>query len=1627
MIVFFKKRRKTLALFFASVILGQVLYPPTVYALTGGPTQPEVQSFTPAGVSDMVDLFSGDFGYNIPLFELPGPNGGYPFNLSYQSGIGMDQEASWVGLGWSLQPGAITRQMRGLPDEFNGDFVNTKMSIEPSVTVGLGAGVSVEIFGGAAELGVGFSVYSNNYSGAGYSIDASLGFSKSTKGGMTGGLGVNVSLDSREGVSVSPSLSLGGEYSSYSLGAGYNSKQGLTNVSLTSTSKGYQSSTKNAAGKDVNYQQSRSSTASLSLAHPGYTPQITMPMNNLSLSATLKLGVSWWGIFGSPYVSGFYNEQKMDSDKKNINTKGYGYMNYQNAGDADLLDYNREKDGMVSGQSPNLAIPSLTYDIYSVTGQGIGMMYRPVRNDYGVIYDQKTSSVSNAIGVGADIGPAATHIGVNLDVQHSQSTTGKWSDDNFMLGPAQFQQEKEGEPYEPWYFKVHGEPSAEDVHTLANIGGDDAVKVRLEGTKNSPNASVKLEKSATENWVAPANSAINRQRKPRPNAVQSITNAELLDAGHHEVLTEYMVNYVNEGGSEISFDRSGLPNHHFAGYTALNPDGLRYVYGIPAYNNKREEVTFSAVQEAGQGRVKVVNTGEGDPKFDVSYTQKFLKKIAMPKFAHSYLLTSVLGPDYVDLTNNGVTDDDLGYWVKFTYKRTASDASGATPYKWRDPYTKAHLVQGWKTDPRDDKGTYTYGEKELWYLARAETRSHIARFTMEPRSDARGANSRLQDNNSVLGASVYLLRKIELYTRAAGPNFPIKVTKFDYDYSLCTGAENSVSGGGKLTLKRLWFEYGNSSRGTLNPYTFNYNNQTSGTNIAYDVNAYDRWGNYKPYPAGDPLFNQDFPYVTQDPSQKTALNAQVAAWSLNEIKLPSGGLIQITYESDEYAYVQNKPAQQMMETVNPYTNVDQTPANVYMLDHNNYKVRFKLERSITDSITNAQQKTAFMKTEVMKYLGTESTVYCKMKMNLRKPGEDFYEYVGSYIDIDFDQPMLLERQSSAATAKFVYGSFYVKGSGKHPFSIRAWQHLRINQPDLTNSTKRIEPTADNNAKVNQIKGLTGMWSHIKEMFKGFNDFCDGENWGEQVVADRSWIRLNSPDKIKYGGGLRVKQLTMKDQWSGSDEGVYGQVYEYATVDESGKTISSGVAAYEPIIGGEENPLHQAKKYVESIPMLTKNNLFFEYPVNESYYPAAHVGYSKVTVMSLPSAVRSGRTLANSQSAFPTPGANVNFGSTGKTEHEFYTAKDFPVITDETEKGNLQDRYTIPIPFIGAISADKLATNQGYSIVTNDMHGKQKKVTNYRQNRDGSFDSNPISWVAHNYLSEQRVSKGQEYSALTNVLKDNEDGTLRLPTAAERSNPSSKLVHFGQETEMFHDMRQFEDKTWGGGARYNTDIVYIPVIFAVIPIPVPMVWPSISTNTVSLKMTVTNKIIFRSGILVSTEAFDEGSKVVTSNLKWDKLTGAPLVTTLTNDFGNPIYSYSLPAFHEYQGMGAAYQNIGLTFSINSVQKDPIRDELYQFFTSLPDGTLRAGDELLLYDPSSQFETPLTKVVYTGKDSDGDHIVYTEHALTAIAYRCMIVRSGFRNQLSVMAGTTSGLSDPSEPGTPITYSKTITLPK
>ena len=73
-------------------------------------------------VNDTVDLFTGNLNVDIPLYKLKSYQIELPLSLKYNSSENkVDNVASWVGLGWSLNAGGcISRVMNGLPDEFKG-------------------------------------------------------------------------------------------------------------------------------------------------------------------------------------------------------------------------------------------------------------------------------------------------------------------------------------------------------------------------------------------------------------------------------------------------------------------------------------------------------------------------------------------------------------------------------------------------------------------------------------------------------------------------------------------------------------------------------------------------------------------------------------------------------------------------------------------------------------------------------------------------------------------------------------------------------------------------------------------------------------------------------------------------------------------------------------------------------------------------------------------------------------------------------------------------------------------------------------------------------------------------------------------------------------------------------------------------------------------------------------------------------------------------------------------------------------------------------------------------------------------------------------------------------------------
>lgn len=81
---------------------------------------PEPYQFENAIKENLVNEYTGDMTLSLPLFTVPGRNGmDYSIGLVYSAGIKVDQPASEVGLGWSINTPSISRNVNGVPDDYN--------------------------------------------------------------------------------------------------------------------------------------------------------------------------------------------------------------------------------------------------------------------------------------------------------------------------------------------------------------------------------------------------------------------------------------------------------------------------------------------------------------------------------------------------------------------------------------------------------------------------------------------------------------------------------------------------------------------------------------------------------------------------------------------------------------------------------------------------------------------------------------------------------------------------------------------------------------------------------------------------------------------------------------------------------------------------------------------------------------------------------------------------------------------------------------------------------------------------------------------------------------------------------------------------------------------------------------------------------------------------------------------------------------------------------------------------------------------------------------------------------------------------------------------------------------------
>lgn len=1514
-------------------------------ASASGPVAPEIESFSPPGQVDLVDHFTGDFRYSIPLMDVPGPNGGYPIALSYANGITPDQDASWVGLGWSLNPGGIVRQMRGIPDDFKGvtrgdtrdcgtasvieDDITTTQSIKPNFTFGISTAGNYEFFGADSSVGTGLTMelkaYFDNYKGFG--ISHMSGLSGQTKSsGIAGGVGVNFTRDSLEGnqVAAQASLSLKDKVT---LGAdlSFDPYRGLTGLS---GSIGYR------YAKQRVVTQRADLTNFLGYAKPASLPAISRDMSGDNIQMSFKGGGDVYGNYFNGSLGGFYNVERLKCQV--VKTAAVGFLHLDEAGEYDSLDFNRERDGPIYDNSPNLAIPVLTNDFFVASGRDVTGTFRAYRNDVPAVFDPHHESSMTGGAVGMDIGSGnLIKGGVYGALNHSSTVIKGWDGGNenavMKAPPNVFLADV---ARERTYFKFIGEFTAQPGPTAT-----EPIRVPLRQLNfNAKDTPPKYFEATAVDLKPPDSTA----RMPRASLIEAYTYKDLVERS--KGLAELAADYET-----VRADTFRRPNH-IGAFRITTPTGLRYVYGLASYNKKFEEHKYSVSREQCSSQTATTNpqrvwcttlttlpgASSNQPAAAIynyqdssagTSSDELLEVKSVSPYASTYMLTAVIGTDYIDTDDvPGPSDGDYGYWVRFHYER-------APDFKWRTPYGGASFVRGpengrfasGKEDLRD-YGYLTYGERESWYLSSVETATHQAYFCVNKtaRTDALAASGAAQ---SAGGTSAepkpWRLDSVRLYTKVSlGPNTPANCqdlpghiqpateAHMEYDQSLQKGAANQDTGSGKLTLKKAWFSYYGNTRGQLSPYEFDYEDGDSSLNPNYREGDHNRWGTYQPRPVlaancrsddrscdANPPLDDHTSYATQN---KADADRWAAVWSLRRIVEPSGRIVRVTYEADDYGYVQDKPAMRMFPLVSVGSGLagnrsKMSPVTV-MPGGALPKVFFALDSPIT--CTGATDCSAAIRRA---YVGDHKQVFFKIRVALRtdKQSAPFkWQTVSGYTGVT-------GAGIESANVGWIQLAPVVldpPGPQYHPLAHAAWQYLRLEQPELIRDGGiNGDPNGNAFDEALKVMSLVEMIPEIIDSFQAVYGKWSNAGYGQTIDLGHSYVRLQDPDGIKIGGGTRVKRITLRDSWASSTNQQGSDLetgYEYSYQLEDGR--SAGVAAYEPMTGGEENPLRDAFGFTQGVLLTSSYNLFSERPIGEALYPAPLVGYSRV--------VRRSLAAIHDQVTHPTHPTSV-----GPTVYEFYTARDFPVRQTETpiEKHRNPDPHLILIPLLGSISLNSVTASQGYTTIANNMHGKPKRETSYEyvgnavdpSTKDYRVRQEPVRETTYHYLTIQELENRP-------LDLKNYDVPVTAPTFQGGVSWPGERRTVGENSDMVIDWRLNQTQSWDGGLNINVDVFLVAIYPVVIPVPIPNFGYSLS----EAKTVVTSRMIHRAGILDSLTVRERSAKYVTKNLLYDPLLGSAVISATDNAYGDPVYNYQEPAAWRYARMGAAYEEAGQSIDL-----------------------------------------------------------------------------------------------------------------
>ena len=752
----------------------------SAYALQGGPKQPEYADFVSQNTPDMVDPLTGDFNYVIPLGEVPGPNGGFPLTLSYRAGISPAAEASWVGLGWTLNPGSINRSVMGLPDDMMGEGVLSFLyayskNEDWSVSLGVGAG--------PASVGI------SHYGSGAYGINTSLGVEDIMK------------------------FSLGAHNGVFGVSAGVQTPWPVTRASLGVSAYQGQRASYNMGVEVGHSQMSLSFDVSGSVGVSGAVNASMMNTTNASGRTSSKTSMSSTGLY-APLPNGMRISMSFSEylqewwQRQAIETFNYGYL-YQGgppvapgigAAEADssggelpiyggkgTIPWGWDRKGATLEYSGRpLGFVSPANDVYAMRAEGLQGSFRPramMDHRLNIVVanrdslDINPSEASEALIHGAsslfDTNSAEWAYGYCVsangsyvygnDTANADCATAGNAKSNFANDANRLVYHPRGS--DGGRFRSHMDFLVSGAGSFMSFDSAEWDESRKKDPAYLPPEQIQTN---VDNWayglrgataVEPILSDSGRGGSLEGFRVKRPDGSVYIFAQPVRVLLEGNYNTSDSIGGPIFVDQKAQTKGFFDAtvdaLTDLGGDVLRYgTFAAYKWAWETGQLVADAVGDFFTGSETINNICKANDSLSANMTQmnwSYMMKTS--PYATTWLLTEVRGSDFFNPNSenpNPSVDSTYGFHVKLKY-------SAPEHYWWRFPFTPPGTpydsLPNWKIPkagltPEECGGeqyTSSFGLKEQFYLAEIETKTHRAVFNLNDskvseRLDGKGWN-----------------------------------------------------------------------------------------------------------------------------------------------------------------------------------------------------------------------------------------------------------------------------------------------------------------------------------------------------------------------------------------------------------------------------------------------------------------------------------------------------------------------------------------------------------------------------------------------------------------------------------------------------------------------------------------------------------------------------------------------------------------------------------------------------------------------------------------------------------------------------------------------------------------------